>query len=211
MATGRAPHARFCEWRPLAHANRDCLRVRVAGKFGILLTDERFQMAVQKTRRVRRQSARVEAPVHCRENRPRGNATTWGAVLTGVQPPLVSSCARPCLIHTWAWSVLSELRSVGRAGITEDEGFAVGVGALLHDIFGNPFRLVNFAPEWRTDTATALARQMLRVAGLRRDADPRRRAPGRRLRLEDVLTHCRDANQVHVRRCWVIDAVLGLS
>jgi len=28
---------------------------------------------------------------------------------------------------------------------------------------------------------------------------------------DDVLTHCRDANQVHVRGCWVVDLLLGKS
>ena len=31
---------------------------------------------------------------------------------------------------------------------------------LLRDIFGNPFRPIAFDPEWRTDTAITLARQM---------------------------------------------------
>ena len=26
---------------------------------------------------------------------------------------------------------------------------------------------------------------------------------------DDVLNHCRDAKQVHVRGCWVVDLVLG--
>jgi len=26
---------------------------------------------------------------------------------------------------------------------------------------------------------------------------------------DDILSHCRDANQVHVRGCWVVDLVLG--
>lgn len=70
---------------------------------------------------------------------------------------------------------------------------------IIRDIFGNPFRPVGFAPEWRTDTATAIARQMyesrdfgtmpiladaLQDAGCDNDA---------------VLTHCRDVNQVHFR------------
>jgi hypothetical protein len=25
----------------------------------------------------------------------------------------------------------------------------------------------------------------------------------------DILNHCRDANGVHVRGCWVVDLVLG--
>ena len=26
---------------------------------------------------------------------------------------------------------------------------------------------------------------------------------------DDILTHCRDEKQVHVRGCWVLDLVLG--
>jgi hypothetical protein len=80
--------------------------------------------------------------------------------------------------------------------------------ALLLDIFGNPFRPVAFAPEWRTATAVSLARQMygarefgampiladaLQDAGCDND---------------DVLNHCRGSGP-HVRGCWVVDLVLG--
>jgi hypothetical protein len=79
---------------------------------------------------------------------------------------------------------------------------------LLRDIFGSPFRPAKFDAAWRTDTALALAKQMydsrdfgampiladaLQDAGCTRD---------------HVLKHCRDANQVHVRGCWVVDLVL---
>ncbi len=81
--------------------------------------------------------------------------------------------------------------------------------ALLRDIFGNPFRPVAFAPEWRTDTAVALARTMYEsrefgampiLADALQDAgcdNP------------NILSHCRDAAQVHVRGCWVVDLVLN--
>lgn len=80
---------------------------------------------------------------------------------------------------------------------------------LLRDIFGNPFRPAPFSSSWRTDTALVLARQMydsrdfsamsiladaLQDAGCDND---------------DILAHCRDANQVHVRGRWVVDLVLG--
>jgi hypothetical protein len=80
---------------------------------------------------------------------------------------------------------------------------------LLRDIFGNPFRPVAFAPEWRTDTVLALARQMYEsrdfgampiLADALQDAG---------CDSDDILSHCRDANQVHVRGCWVVDLVLG--
>jgi hypothetical protein len=79
----------------------------------------------------------------------------------------------------------------------------------VREVFGNPFRPVAFRPEWRTDTAVALALQMnqsrdfsampiladaLQDAGC--DAD-------------DVLNHCRGSDLRHLRGCWVADEVLG--
>lgn len=80
--------------------------------------------------------------------------------------------------------------------------------AFMREIFGNPFRPIDFAP-WRTDTAVALARQMYEsrefgampiLADALQDA---------RCDNTDVLNHCRDATQTHVRGCWVVDGVLG--
>ncbi|MCI0701763.1 MAG: hypothetical protein L0241_11825 [Planctomycetia bacterium] len=80
---------------------------------------------------------------------------------------------------------------------------------LLRDIFGNPFRAVDFSSEWRTDTALSLARQMYEsrefsampiLADALQDAGCDN---------DDVLNHCRDAKQIHVRGCWVVDLVLG--
>ncbi|MBN9119949.1 MAG: hypothetical protein J0I06_12435 [Planctomycetes bacterium] len=80
---------------------------------------------------------------------------------------------------------------------------------LLHDIFGNPFLLVPFSTAWRTDTAVTLARQMYEsrdfsampiLADALQDAG---------CDSADVLAHCRDADQPHVRGCWVTDLVLG--
>jgi hypothetical protein len=80
--------------------------------------------------------------------------------------------------------------------------------SLLRDIFGNPFRPITFSPEWRTDTAIALARQMYDsrdfsampiLADALQDAG---------CDSEDVLNHCRGEGP-HVRGCWVVDLVLG--
>jgi hypothetical protein len=80
---------------------------------------------------------------------------------------------------------------------------------LIRDIFGNPFRPVAFHKTWRTSTAVALARQMYES----RDfcempilADALQEAGCDN---EDILAHCRDANQPHARGCWVVDLVLG--
>ena len=75
----------------------------------------------------------------------------------------------------------------------------------------NPFRPVAFAPEWRTDTAVTLARQMYEsrefsampiLADALQDAG---------CDSEAILAHCRDTALAHVRGCWVIDLVLGKS
>jgi hypothetical protein len=83
-----------------------------------------------------------------------------------------------------------------------------GVTAVLRDVFGNPFRPVAFAPEWRTDTAVALARQMY-------DARDFSAMPILADALQDagcdnsdVLDHCRDSTLNHVHGCWVCDLVL---
>jgi hypothetical protein len=81
--------------------------------------------------------------------------------------------------------------------------------ALLRDIFGNPFRPVAFDAAWRTSTAVALAKQMYEsrdfgampiLADALQDAGCDN---------DDILNHCRDTKQVHVRGCWVVDLVLG--
>ncbi len=79
---------------------------------------------------------------------------------------------------------------------------------LLRDIIANPFRPVAFSPAWRTDTTVLLARQMYDARDFSATpiiADALQDAGCDNL---DVLNHCRDANVVHVRGCWVVDLVL---
>jgi hypothetical protein len=80
---------------------------------------------------------------------------------------------------------------------------------ILRDIFGNPFRPVAFDPAWRTSTAVALAKGMYEsrdfsampiLADALQDAGCDN---------DTVLSHCRDANGVHVRGCWAVDLILG--
>lgn len=80
--------------------------------------------------------------------------------------------------------------------------------AIFKDIFGNPFRPVVFDSRWRSEFAVALAQ----VAYDTRDFSL---LPILADALEDggcdsadVLAHCRDRNQLHVRGCWVVDGVL---
>ncbi len=80
---------------------------------------------------------------------------------------------------------------------------------LVRDIFGNPFRPVAFAPDWRTATARALAKQMYdarEFSAMPILADALQDAGCDN---DDILAHCRDPKQLHVRGCWVVDLVLG--
>ena len=98
---------------------------------------------------------------------------------------------------------------IADGGTFADTPTSRALAELARCVFGNPFRPVAFTPTWRTDTAVALARQMYDsrdfgampiLADALQDAGCEN---------EDVLTHCRDANQIHARGCWVCDAVLG--
>jgi len=86
---------------------------------------------------------------------------------------------------------------------------AMAQTALVRDIFGNPFRPVALDPSWLTSDVVALARgiyadrafdRMPILADALQDAGCAN---------DDVLNHCRDAAQVHVRGCWVVDLLLG--
>ena len=109
-------------------------------------------------------------------------------------------------------------RLVGRKGKKADAARAAAGKAmealnrlLINEVHGNPFRPVAFSPEWRTDTAVSLAKQMYEsrdfgampiLADALQDAGCDNEA---------VLNHCRDTKQLHIRGCWVVDLVLDKS
>jgi hypothetical protein len=122
------------------------------------------------------------------------------------------AAARALLTAQWQTLATSEMVTVAvnRWRFAGDEERRAHC-SLLRDVFGNPFRPVSFNPAWRTDTAVAIARQMY-------DAREFGAMPILADALQDagcedevILGHCRDANQPHVRGCWVCDLVLGLS
>jgi hypothetical protein len=81
---------------------------------------------------------------------------------------------------------------------------------LIREIIGNPFHPVAFLPEWRTDTAVALARTMYEArefSALPILADALQDAGCTN---EEVLNHCREPGE-HARGCWVLDLVLALQ
>jgi hypothetical protein len=109
----------------------------------------------------------------------------------------------PNVVALTAGAEGSDERAVAR--ITEMRAIA----DIYRCVMGNPFRSIPFSHEWRTDTALTLARTMYEardfgampiLADAIQDAGCDQPA---------ILDHCRDANQVHVRGCWVVDLVLG--
>jgi hypothetical protein len=92
-------------------------------------------------------------------------------------------------------------------GISED--LQVEQCLYIRELFRNPFRPVSFSPEWRTDTAVLLARQMYEArdfSAMPILADALQDAGCDNA---DILSHCRDTSLAHVRGCWVIDLVLN--
>jgi hypothetical protein len=81
--------------------------------------------------------------------------------------------------------------------------------ALLREIFGNPFRPVAVDPAWLTSDVLALARGIYEEKAFDRMPILADALQDAGCANEDVLTHCRDVTQLHVRGCWVVDLVLG--
>ena len=83
--------------------------------------------------------------------------------------------------------------------------------AFLHDIFGNPFRPVEFDAEWRTPTVTQLAQHIYEARAFTTMPILADALQDAGCDNADVLNHCRDATATHVRGCWVVDLVLEKS
>jgi hypothetical protein len=79
----------------------------------------------------------------------------------------------------------------------------------LRDIFGNPFRPVAVEPSWLTADALALARGIYEEKAFDRMPILADALQDAGCDNEDVLAHCRDVKQTHVRGCWVLDLLLG--
>jgi hypothetical protein len=105
-----------------------------------------------------------------------------------------------------------EMETDGRAGgpyaMAAERSGLLAHAALVRDIFGNPFRPVTFPPDWRTEPAVSIARQMYdarEFSAMPILADALQDAG---CDSADILDHCRGPGP-HVRGCWVVDLVLG--
>jgi hypothetical protein len=101
-----------------------------------------------------------------------------------------------------AWNAIDDLDDV-----TEEQRLQA---ELLRCVAGNPFRQSSFQPDWRTETAVAIAARMYEskdfsAMPVLADAIEEAGCPDR-----GMFTHCREPGQ-HTRGCWVVDLVLGKS
>lgn len=132
-------------------------------------------------------------------------------------PKLLAVASRVCLGHSDAyrsarssvdWVIAGDSGPLDLSDLYQKDLAARATG-LAREVFGNPFRPVTVDPGWLTSDVCSLARgiyderafdRMPILADALQDAGCAN---------NEVLSHCRDANQVHVRGCWVVDLLLG--
>jgi hypothetical protein len=93
-----------------------------------------------------------------------------------------------------------------RDAITAEGAYQANV---LRDIFGNPFRPVALDASWLTSDVLALAKGIYEDRAFDRMPILADALQDAGCASDAVLKHCRDAKQVHVRGCWVVDLLLG--
>jgi hypothetical protein len=102
-----------------------------------------------------------------------------------------------------------------RAAHGLERGRALGAArraqaALVRDLVGNPFRPVAFNPRWRTSDVVGLARSIYDDRAFERMPLLADALMDAGCGDEQVVRHCREPGP-HVRGCWVVDAILGLT
>jgi hypothetical protein len=115
------------------------------------------------------------------------------------------------------WQHLSaNAAEVGRAAASEGDADEAQVlialhqsqPALIHDIFGSPFRATMFDPTSLTPAVIALAHTIYEEREFERMPELADELEKAGCTNADVLEHCRGPGP-HVRGCWVLDLLIG--
>jgi len=117
---------------------------------------------------------------------------------------LAAEAAHEVLDDDATWAAASTSSLVGRV---IGKQFGEKHADLLREILGNPFRTVEFDPDWRTSNVVSMARGMYRTndfAAMPILGDALQDAGCEET---EILDHCRSAP--HVKGCWLIDRILG--
>jgi hypothetical protein len=113
----------------------------------------------------------------------------------GLGATLEHSCS--CTVGHAAWAI----------GEDRENEMRIQSG-LIRDIFGNPFRPVEFDPAWRTSDVLLLAQGIYDEKAFDRMPIMADALQDAGCNSDDILTHLRDPDATHVRGCWALDLVL---
>jgi hypothetical protein len=184
------------------------------------LIDERSQKAVEAVEHHADEPLPADMWERTRHDARLGFGAAMSPMCKDAQAPRTATCAaakavwHATMSSAWEGAFATGYQSANAARRAPEADFTKTFAqacdchtVFLRDIFGNPFRAVAFSPEWRTDTAVALAHQMYEsrdfsampiLADALQDAG---------CDSTDTLDHCRGPGP-HVRGCWVVDRVL---
>jgi hypothetical protein len=108
-------------------------------------------------------------------------------------------------------SVAAEIGRFTGLGILRPEGdWRPRITSLLKDVFGNPFRPISLSLHVPTDEVVGLAREIYGVRAFGRMPELADALEAAGCGDAEILGHCR-GQEGHVRGCWVVDLLLGLS
>jgi len=147
----------------------------------------------------------------CRECDERLGPRTWLMSVVGEvlkDRPEAVNLASVLLSWRTAEQAFQESLLLIRAVGARLTGANIVLAQLIRCIWGNPFRPVVFDPNWRSETAVALATGIYAERAFDRLpilADALEEAGCDQ---PDMLDHCRGLGP-HARGCWVVDAVIG--
>lgn len=136
----------------------------------------------------------------------------WAVAFAATTPLTVEDVGLRALTAVTAEALEAVLDRSNRAPrVTTVERLNARLRGMVWEVAGNPFRAPHFAPEWRTDTAVALARQMYEARDFSATPILADALQDAGCDAEELLAHCRDTTAAHVRGCWAVDAVLGME
>jgi hypothetical protein len=137
------------------------------------------------------------------------------AVLAGVYEavdrfgPNALAWARDAAWRTARFESVREGAESCLRAVAQDPNEVAAQTALFRDIFGNPFRRARCPNAWLTSDVLLLARGIYAEKAFDRMPILADALQDAGCTSEEMLTHCRDTNHVHVRGCWVLDLLLG--
>jgi len=192
-------------WRLMSERGRTWLDLGQQCAEGLLTSAERRQVDSQDISRL--EEPGPEADLETWRMARHADFAAWFTLASNVMTAATVSA------HNAAMAIGIKNVPTGRSGV-EHAAERKEQTALLHDIFGNPFRPVSIDPAWLTPTVLSLAQAAYDNRSL-----PAGTLDNARLAVladaledagcpnQDILNHCRQPGD-HVRGCWAVDLIL---